>query len=163
TVRLEDIRAASAPCIDPPSWAQGIPCFEGVEGSVRIAYALGSTTGTTASEWLALGAMPEGTPMELSVLTQDEKGRTLELAAFVRTYVPGASNSGLGNLTPDAEGIYTFDVTLRSTLARSQSSQLEPSLLPGTKPEPAIAKWRERVCQGEEDYDRYQRVTIDNL
>jgi len=161
TVRLEDVRAADAPCVEPPDWAQGLPCFEGVEGSVRIAYALGSTTGTTASEWLALGTLPEGTPMKLSVLTQDEKGHTLELADFAHVYVPGGS--GLGGLTPDAEGIYTFDVPLRSTLARSQAGQLEPSLPPGTTPEPAIAKWREKVCQGEEDYDRYQRVTIDNL
>ncbi|HEY0782909.1 MAG TPA: hypothetical protein VGE98_10665, partial [Thermoanaerobaculia bacterium] len=160
TVRLEDVRAADAPCVAPPDWAQGLPCFEGVEGSVRIAYALGSTTGTTASEWLALGAMPEGTPMKLSILTQDEKGQTLELADFVHAYVPGGN---LGSLTPDAEGIYTFDVALRSTLTRSQSNEREPSLPPGTPQEPAIAKWRQRVCQGEEDYDRYQRVTVDNL
>src|SRR6185369_6233248 len=89
-------------CVNAPEWAQGLPCFEGVEGSVRVAYALGSTSGTTASEWLALGTLPEGTPMELSILTQDEKGRTLELADFVSTYIPGVT--GLGSLVPMTRG-----------------------------------------------------------
>jgi YD repeat-containing protein len=155
-IRLEDVRDAGAECSSPPSWAAGLPCFEGVEGSVRIAYALGSTTGTTGSEWLALGAMPEGTPMKLSVLAQDEKGRTLELADFGDAYT-----TSLG--VPDAEGIYTFNVPVKSTLTRGQDGVLEPSLVPGTVPEPAVAEWRKRVCDGEEDYDRYQRVTVDNL
>ncbi|HUR74032.1 MAG TPA: Ig-like domain-containing protein, partial [Sporichthya sp.] len=158
-IRLEDVRDAGAECASPPSWAAGLPCFEGVEGSVRIAYALGSTTGTTGSEWLALGAMPEGTPMKLSVLAQDEKGRTLELADFARTY---AGVVDLGGLVHDAEGIFTFDVAVKSTLTRSQGGLPEPSL-PGGAPEPAVAEWRKRVCDGEEDYDRYQRVTVDNL
>lgn len=161
TVRLEDVRAASSPCVQPPDWAQGLPCFEGVEGSVRIAYALGTTSGTTASEWLALGTLPEGVPMKLSVLTQDEKGKSLELADFVKAYAPGVAE--LAGLTPDAEGIYTFDLPLRSTLARSRSNKTEPSLPPGTPAEPPVEKWRQKVCAGEEDWDRYQRVTVDNL
>ncbi|HWN41061.1 MAG TPA: polymorphic toxin-type HINT domain-containing protein [Thermoanaerobaculia bacterium] len=157
-MRLEDVRDADAECVSPPSWAAGLPCFEGVEGSVRVSYALGATTGTTASEWLALGTMPEATPMKMSVLAQDEKGRTLELADFAQIYAGGFSA-----LIPDAEGIYTFNVALESTLTRSQDGELEPSLVPGTVPEPAVAEWRKKVCDGEEDYDRYQRVTIDNL
>ncbi|HYU34352.1 MAG TPA: Ig-like domain-containing protein [Thermoanaerobaculia bacterium] len=160
-IRLEDVRQASAPCVNTPEWAQGLPCFEGVEGSARIAYALGTTAGTTASEWLALGTLPEGVPMKLAVLTQDEKGKTLELADFVDVYDQAVP--GIGALTPDSEGIYTFDVNLRSTLARSQAGAREPSLPPGTTPEPAVTEWRKKVCDGEEDYDRYQRVTVDNL
>ncbi|HKV12058.1 MAG TPA: polymorphic toxin-type HINT domain-containing protein [Thermoanaerobaculia bacterium] len=160
-VRLEDVREASTPCVSSPDWAQGLPCFEGVEGSARIAYALGTTTGTTASEWLALGTLPEGIPMKLAVLAQDEKGKTLELSDFVDVY--GHDVSGLDVLTPDAEGIYTFDVDVRSTLTRGQAGQIEPSLPPGTTPEPAVTEWRKKVCNGEEDYDRYQRVTVDNL
>ncbi|HKH43760.1 MAG TPA: Ig-like domain-containing protein [Thermoanaerobaculia bacterium] len=160
-IRLEDVREASVPCVNTPSWATGLPCFEGVEGSVRVAYALGSTAGTTASEWLALGTLPEATPMKLAVLTQDEKGKTLELTDFVDVY--GHNIAGLGALTPDAEGIYTFDIDVRSTLSRGQAGQIEPSLPPGTTPEPGVAEWRTRVCNGEEDYDRYQRVTVDNL
>ena len=88
-VRLEDIRKADEPCVAPPAWAEGLPCFQGVVGSVRVAYALGSTTGTTASEWLALGTLPEGTPMKMAVLAQDEKGRTLALEDFVAAYTEG--------------------------------------------------------------------------
>lgn len=158
-VRLEDVREASAQCVNAPDWAAGLPCFEGVEGSARIAYALGTTTGTTASEWLALGTLPEGVPMKLAVLAQDEKGKTLELADFVDVYAQG----DLDSLTPDAEGIYTFDIAVKSTLTRNQAGQREPSLPPGATPEPAVTEWRKKVCDGEEDYDRYQRVTVDNL
>src|SRR5204863_8322705 len=91
-MRLEDIRAASEPCLDAPAWAEGLPCFDGVQGAVRIAYALGSQDLLNASEWLALGILPFGTPMELSVLTQDEKGRALDLAQFVPKYVPGVAD-----------------------------------------------------------------------
>jgi RHS repeat-associated protein len=159
-LRLEDVREAeTGACVDAPEWARGLPCFGGVEGSVRIAYALGSQTGTTASEWLAAGTLPEATPMDLTILTQDEKGKELELAAFYKAY----KNSEMSNLTPDAEGIYTFDVTLKSTLLRSRGHEAEPSLPPGTPPAPAIESWRKTTCEGEEDYDRYQRVTLDNL
>ena len=160
TLRLEDVRKAEvADCVDAPEWARNLPCFGGVEGSVRIAYALGSQTGTTASEWLAAGTLPEATPMDLTVLTQDEKGKELEFAAFFKAY----KNSEVSNLTPDAEGIYTFDVTLKSTLLRSRGHEAEPSLPPGTPPMPPIEAWRKATCEGEEDYDRYQRVTLDNL
>ena len=160
TLRLEDVREAAAPCVDPPTWAQGLPCFNGVTGSVRIAYALGSASGSTASEFLAAGTLPEATPMDLAVLVEDEKGKTLELSAFAGVYRSGGS--GLGGLTPDEEGIYTFDVELSSTLQRSQANRPEPSQPAGTPPL-AIAEWRKKVCAGEEDYDRYQRVTVDNL
>lgn len=158
-MRLEDVLdATTAQCADSPAWAAGMPCFGGVEGSVRVAYSLGSLSGSTASEWLAAGTLPEATPMRLAVLAQDEKGKKLELADFAGKYRPG----GLSGLVPD-NGVYTFDVALRSTLTRSQAGQLEPSLPPGSAPEPAVAEWRTKVCDGEEDYDRYQRVTVDNL
>ncbi|HSF39574.1 MAG TPA: Ig-like domain-containing protein [Thermoanaerobaculia bacterium] len=162
-LRLEDIREADvSDCVSAPEWAQnlGLPCFEGVEGSVRIAYALGSQSGTTASEWLAAGTLPEATPMDLSVLTQDEKGEALELSQFYKAYTGGQE---LSALTPDSEGIYTFDLTLKSTFLRSGSNESEPSLPPDTPPAPPIEKWRESTCEEEEDYDRFQRVTVDNL
>jgi RHS repeat-associated protein len=158
TVRLEDVREASATCVDAPAWAQGLKCFNGVEGSVRIAYALGSQN-STASEWLAAGTLPEATPMDLAVLTQDEKGEDLELAVFYEAYKDGE----LKNLTPDANGFYTFDLPLRSTLVRSRANETEPSLPPGTPPAKPIETWRKKTCEDEEDYDRYQRVTVDNL
>ncbi len=160
-LRLEDVRQASETCLGQPAWAAGLPCFKGVVGSVRVAYALGFTSGFTASEWLAAGTLPSGTPEDLAVLTQDEKGRDLPLEDFVSAYSP--SSSGVGDLTPDANGVYTFPVKLVSTLARGQAGQAEPSLPPGTAAPAPVAEWRNKVCDGEEDYDRYQRVTVDNL
>ncbi|HET9766199.1 MAG TPA: DUF6531 domain-containing protein, partial [Thermoanaerobaculia bacterium] len=160
TLRLEDIRKADATCVAAPDWAQGLPCFEGVEGSVRIAYALGSQSGASASEWLAGGALPEATPMDLAVLTQDETAKTLDLPKFVTAYSPGGP---LSSRTPDGEGIYTFDVDLKSTYRRWRSGEVEPSQPPGTPPPPAVEAWRKNPCTGEKDYDRYQRVTVDNL
>ena len=143
-LRLEDVREASATCVNAPEWAQGLDCFNGVEGSVRIAYALGSQSGTTASEWLAAGTLPEATPMDLEVLTQDEKGEALDLVKFYKAY----KGAELSTLTPDAEGIYTFDVTLKSTLLRSRSNEAEPSLPPDTPPAPPIEKWRKKNVRG---------------
>ncbi len=160
TLRLEDVRKADATCVAAPEWAQGLPCFEGVEGSVRIAYALGSQSGTTASEWLAGGALPEATPMDLAVLTQDETAKTLDLPKFVTAYSPGGP---LSSRTPDAEGIYTFDVDLESTYRRWRSGEVEPSMPQGTPAPRPVQEWRQDPCTGEEDYDRYQRVTVDNL
>ncbi|MFL6203232.1 MAG: Ig-like domain-containing protein [Thermoanaerobaculia bacterium] len=157
-MRLEDVREASSACVDAPEWAQGLKCFNGVEGSVRIAYSLGSQN-STASEWLAAGTLPEATPMDLAVLTQDEKGEALDLGEFYKAY----KGSELSTLTPDAAGFYTFDLALRSTLLRSRANETEPSLPPGTPPAPPIETWRKKTCEDEEDYDRYQRVTVDNL
>jgi hypothetical protein len=141
-IRLEDIRKADrATCVASPSWAGELPCFEGVEGSVRVAYALGTQTGTTTSEWLAAGSLPEATPMDLEVLSQDEKGVPLDLGEFLRIY----AGRPLSSLTPDDEGIYTFDVQLKSSFARSQSNELEPSLPEDAEPEPAVAEWRKNV------------------
>jgi RHS repeat-associated protein len=157
-MRLEDIRAADEPCGSPPAWAAGLPCFRGIVGSARVAYSLGSQTDLTASEWLASGTMPSGTPMDMSVVVQDEKGAPLPLERFVEAYTGGA----LSALVPDDKGVYTFPVQLLSTLVRNQSGTVEPSLPPDTPP-PAIAEWRATTCAGEEGWDRYQRVTVDNL
>jgi RHS repeat-associated protein len=153
--RIEDAREAVASCTGAPEWASGLPCFNGLKGSVRIAYVLGYLSGMTTSEWLAAGSMPTGTPMDLSILTQDEKGRALPLPELLEAYGAG----DLASLTSDADGVYTFDLTLFSTVARGGT---EPSQPPGTPPTP-VAEWRSGVCASEEDYDRFQRVTLDNL
>ena len=159
-LRLEDVtKASTEQCVEPPAWAAGLPCFGGVEGSVRVAYALGSQSGSTASEWLAAGTLPEATPMKLAVLAQDEKGKKLELAKFAGVYRSGGT--GLDGLVSE-NGVYTFDVNLQSTLNRSQANKPEPSQPPGSPVETAVAEWRKEICD-EEGYDRYQRVTVDNV
>jgi len=160
-LRREDAREASAECRYSPDWAAGLPCFDRVDGNVRVAYQSGYNSGLTPSEWLATGTLPTGTPTALSILTQDETGRELPLDGFVAAYTPGAD--GLSDLTPDAEGIYTFDLALKSTLVRSRAGAVEPSQPAGTEPPSPIQEWRNRGCEGEEGYDRFQRVTVDNL
>ncbi len=159
TVRLEDVQTADEPCVDSPAWAEGLPCFGGIQGSVRVAYALGSTTDLTGSEWLAFGTLPSGTPMDMSVLARDERGEELALEEFVSAY----KDAALSAMVPDAKGVYTFDVPLVSTLVRSQNGQIEPSLPAGSPVPSPISEWREGTCDGEESWDRYQRVTVENL
>ena len=114
-LRVEDARRADAACESQPAWAAELPCFDGVLGSVRVAYAATSAMGQLglASEWLAAGAMPFGTPYDLEVLTQDEIGGTLELVDFYKTY----GRAFLDDRTPDEEGIYTLDVRVQVDLS----------------------------------------------
>ncbi|MCP4658491.1 MAG: hypothetical protein GY856_24020, partial [bacterium] len=160
-LRVEDVRRAEAACESQPEWAEEIPCFDGVPGSVRVAYTATSAMGMLglASEWLAAGAMPFGTPFDFEVLTQDEIGRTLELEDFYKIY----AGALLDNRSPDEEGIYTLEVPFKSTYQRAVDGELEPSQDPSTPPPLGVPEWREGVCEFEEAYDRYQRVTVDNL
>ncbi|KXJ04388.1 hypothetical protein AC249_AIPGENE6407, partial [Exaiptasia diaphana] len=156
----EDIRKGEGPCPDPmPSWATDAKCFTNLEGAVRTSYMPG-TAGLSGAEFLALGGLPAGMPSDLEILSQDEIGKTLELSAFLDAY----KMVDIESLTADDEGFYTFDVNLVSTYERGRQGQLEPSYRddPEATP-PAIPEYRERACDGEEDWDRYQRVTLDNL
>ena len=124
--RMEDVRKA-------PEGGTFAP----VQGGVRTAYALGTDTGATGSEWLAQGAMPVGTPMDMEVVVQDETGDTLALDKFLEQYSGNVEGTG-----PDDEGIVTFTVQLDAT------SQIHP---------------RATSCDGECPYDCFQRVSVDNL
>ena len=160
TLRVEDIRKGEGPCPDPmPTWATDAKCFNNLEGAVRTSYMPG-TAGLSGAEFLALGGLPAGMPSDLEILSQDEIGKTLELSAFLDAY----KMVDIESLTADDEGFYTFDVNLVSTYERGRQGQLEPSYRddPEATP-PAIPEYRERACDGEEDWDRYQRVTLDNL
>ena len=161
-LRLEDIRDAQGPCPDPmPSWAsEAAGCFQSREGAVRISHMPGNL-GLTAFEFLALGGLPQGMPSDLEILSQDEIGKTLELGAFVKAY----KNTELADMpAPDAEGFYTFDLEIASTYQRGLEGALEPSFRddPQSAP-PPIPEYRERACDGEDDWDRFQRATVDNL
>ena len=161
TLRVEDIRKGEGPCPNPmPSWATGAKCFLNQEGAVRTSYMPG-TAGLSGGEFLALGGLPAGMPSDLEILSQDEIGKTLELVAFVDAY----TNLSVSTLSPpDEEGFYTFKINLKSTYERGLQGQLEPSYVndPEATP-PAIPEYRERACDGEDDWDKYQRVTLDNL
>ncbi|MEO1083560.1 MAG: hypothetical protein AAFY88_04910, partial [Acidobacteriota bacterium] len=165
-LRIEDVRDADADCPDPsnqPEWARGKPCFKGTAGSVRVGY-MPRPGVMSASAFAAAGAMPSGTPMDLEILTQDEKGRVLELESFYNAY----TEEDLSSLEPDDEGFFTFDLTLKSTLKRAEDGEVEPSLDQNSDA-PAVPEFREVTCfneedqTGEPDHDRFQRVTIDNL
>jgi RHS repeat-associated protein len=162
TIRLEDVRGASMaqchPDPDAPDWEKNLPCFDPVEGSVRLSYMLGSQQISTPSEYVASGTFPSGNPSDLDVLIQDEIGKTFEAETFHRRY----RGVGLDGLIPDAEGIYTFDLPLTSSYKRAQSGQQEASQPYGTPPPPA--ELRAQSClPAEPKYDRFQRVTVDNL
>lgn len=157
-LRLEDIyEAKSEKCAGIPEWAQGLACFDGVEGAVRFAYMPGSPI-STASSYLSTGAAyPSGLPSDLELLVQDEKGKALELKDFVDKYQPGT----FGGLMVDDEGFYTFDVPLISSYARGKGGAPEPSK-PGVAAPPT--ELRDQACLPEEPkHDRYQRATVDNL
>jgi RHS repeat-associated protein len=161
-IRLEDVRGASMaechPEPDAPDWEKDLPCFDPVEGSVRLSYMLGSQQISTPSEYVASGTFPSGNPSDLDVLIQDEIGTTFEAETFHRRY----RGVGLEGLVPDAEGIYTFDLPLTSSYKRAQSGQKEASQPYGTPPPPV--ELRAQSCLPEEPkYDRFQRVTVDNL
>ncbi|MFI5168174.1 MAG: Ig-like domain-containing protein, partial [Thermoanaerobaculales bacterium] len=156
TLRVEDARAATTTaCQAQPGWAASLPCFDVALGGARIAYMLGEELDITDEEWLAMDTLPTGIPEELQVLVEDETGKTLDLPGFFAAYTKGS----LDSLSPDAKGIYTFDLPLVSTLVRSQSGLPEPST--GNPTPPGIA-WRTEPCD-EPTYDRYQRVTVDNV
>jgi hypothetical protein len=159
-VRAEDARAAGAACAGQPEWAAGLPCFDAVAGTTRIALFSGFGGGLLASEYLALGGLPQGSPKGMEVLTQDETGAELELAELVATYGAGGQTD-LDALAPDAGGVYRVDLAVRSTASRFQLGLPEPS-----RPDaevPGDFAWRETACEGEQAWDRYQRVTVDNL
>ncbi len=74
TVRVEDVRDADSGSFGP------------IEGGITFGYALGTNSGVSASEYLALSTLPSGTPVDLEVMVQDEIGDSLELVDFYKEY-----------------------------------------------------------------------------
>ena len=120
-MRLEDVQAATPQaCSNQPAWANDLPCFGDAGGGVRVAYVLGSVAASTASEWLAMGTLPAGTPMDLEVLEQEETGPTLERDAFYTTY-EGSQRTDLGG------GLERLTVTLHQTTTPTAACSDEAS------------------------------------
>ena len=124
--RVEDILAAH----------QGGGTFAAVQGGVKVAYSLGTNSDLTPSEYLALGGLRPGTPMDLEVVVQDDSDEALEPAELCERY--GCTMEG-----PDSQGNLT----------------LHGLVVPGTAPDHPRAS----ACDGECPYDRFQRVSIDDL
>ncbi|MFV1988382.1 MAG: RHS repeat-associated core domain-containing protein, partial [Gemmatimonadota bacterium] len=123
--------------------------FTAATGGVTIANALGaSASGWTVSEWLGLGAMPIGTPVDMEVLVHDLSIPPQGDLSVREFYKALAQEEFPDSLTPDAEGIYTFNLTVPSSLSVLTTR---------------AAEWRSVTCSDEEVYDHFDRVTIDNL
>ena len=142
TVRLEDVRKHAAPC--PATPFMDAPCFASVDGGVRTAFAAGSIGTLLGPDYLALvGSLPTGTPSSLEVVVRDESDPSAagsyelrELYERPEQYGPDSFKS----LVAD-HGFYEFEVKVSTAghLANRPSS-----------------------C-GESTWDRYQRVSVDNL
>lgn len=163
--REEDIREAGTTCGIFPEWAEiaGATCFDPVEGYTEIAYALGHYSGMTNSEWLVAGAMPTGIPTDLEVLIQDENGEELGIREFFEAYMVDEDDPEpleFEDLPKDEDGFYILDVPLWTTKYRKDHGKPEPS----TGEVPEYETQRKDGCgPSEPAFDRYQRVTIENL
>ncbi len=158
---IETARRASSgscPSGDAPAWAAGVPCFDPAPGGVKVAFAPGSASGLTASEFLGLtGGLPTGIPSDLDVLVTDETNppnpdrlatgddspKDLDVRAFNARY-------GVSAQLPPAEpdGSWVLELKLESTHRRRPGVVLRD---PGN------------VCGGEKAWDHYQRVSVDNV
>jgi hypothetical protein len=108
-LRVEEARSGSAICSGLPAWADtGTLCFDSAEGGVAISYDPGVSSGATGSEWLALGAMPTGIPVDLEVLVDDEVSDEMTFAELCEAYGDPLDLSGE---TP-ADGLYTCTPTI---------------------------------------------------
>ena len=143
TVRIEDVRKHAAPCPAAPFF-KDVPCFESVDGGVRTAFAAGSIGTLLGPDYLALvGSLPTGTPSSLEVVVRDDAEPSAtgsyelkELYERPEQYGPDSFRS----LAP-LNGFYEFDVRV-STAAHLAN--------------------RPSSC-GETSWDRYQRVSVDDL
>ncbi len=141
-VRLEDVRGAGdCPDGDSPSWAEGVPCFSPVEGSVRTAFlAEGAMLG---SEYLArVGSLAVGRPVGLELLAKDDGTKPTDLKSFYEENKP-PGDPAFDELPRDAQGFVTFGLLLSTVDHHAARST--------------------RTCSGEAIDDRYQRVTVDNV
>ena len=174
TVRLEDVRDATpARCTEAipgwssavPEWARSLPCFAPVEGNVKVSFDPGTEVGLLGSEYFAQSAgLPAGIPVDLEVRVADESGAELETADFYRAYVTEGAPL-FSQLVPDARGFYTLpNLVFLSTRQRWSHGLPEASLGRPPSAEERAFRWRDNVCSpSEAAWDRYQRVTIDNL
>jgi RHS repeat-associated protein len=155
-VAMEDVREAKVSCAEPAP--HGISkCFPITIGSAKVAHALGFNSGLLASEWLSLGAMPEGTPMTIHVEALDEVGKTLPAAQFLDTY----QKQNIDDLPRDERGLIEIKVNIQSTKTRGG---VEPSMVDEPGYVAATPPTVEKVgCGCEPESYHFQRATLDNV
>ncbi len=145
-VRVEDVwQALPSTCPQglpsEPAWLTALPCFAAVPGGVKSAFALGSTTGLTPSEFLTLtGSLPTGTPSDLQILVDDDTVGPYPLEEFFDK-VPGSGTPPSGPpSSPDQ--FYSISLTINTA--------------------GHVFDRGAGIC-GEPGFDKKQRVTIDDL
>lgn len=129
-------------CTLPPAF-EGVGCVVPVLGGVRTALNIGSASALLGQEYLSYaGSLPQGIPVKMEILVQDENpdGGSLAFPDFY------ARHGGSEPSTKDAQGFQTFSIDL----ALNAPPQVRPF------PRPV-------VCLGEPRNDRFRRVSIDNL
>ncbi|HQQ77789.1 MAG TPA: Ig-like domain-containing protein, partial [Thermoanaerobaculia bacterium] len=143
TVRIEDIREHAAPCPATPFFP-GVPCFTSIEGGARTAFAPGAIGTLLGPDYLALvGSLPTGTPSSMEVVVRDESEPPANGSYELKELYERPEQHGADSFKSLAavNGFYEFDVKVftETHLANRPSS-----------------------C-GETPWDRYQRVSVDNL
>jgi RHS repeat-associated protein len=149
-VRFEDV-------VKPPTPPCSVPAcrFDPVEGAIRVAWAIDTLDGLSATEYTALaGSLPTGIPSRLELVVEDDvnpdprspqestaQPAELDLDSFFALYRPTA-DAALEQFDPDGNG--TFELSLKL-----------PKAVPTTNPP-------EGTCDPKAEY-RYQRATVENL
>ena len=149
-VKIEDVRAHAAPCPSAPFFT-GTPCFESVDGGVRTAFAAGSLGSLTATDYLSLvGSLATGTPSSMEIVVRDDAEPSAtgsyeltELYERPEQYGPDSFKK-----LAAANGFYEFDVNVYTR---------------GYGSSPVDHRANRPSSCGENTWDRYQRVSIDNL
>ncbi|MBK9064831.1 MAG: Ig-like domain-containing protein [Acidobacteria bacterium] len=150
TVRIEDVRERKAPAPTTPLFTDP-GYFTSVDGGVRTAFAAGAIGTLLGGDYLALvGSLPAGTPSSMEVVVRDDaepSAGSYELRElYERPEQLNAPDSFKG--LPSDHGFYEFDVRVYT-------------MGYGSTPADHRAN-RASVC-GEQPWDRYQRVSVDNL
>ncbi|MDL2718657.1 MAG: Ig-like domain-containing protein, partial [Acidobacteriota bacterium] len=149
-VTIEDVRKHESPCPTKPFF-KDFPCFTSVEGGVRTAFATGAPGTLLGSEYLNLvGSLPTGTPTSLEVVVRDDAEPSATGSYELRELYERPEQYGPGSfkgLFAD-NGFYEFDAKV---FTRGYGSS------------PVDHRANRPSSCGDQPWDRYQRVSIDNL
>ncbi len=148
-VRIEDVVNPLKTC--PTTSFPGAGCFTSVDGGIRTAFATGAPGTLTGSDYLSLvGSLPTGTPTSLEVVVRDDAEPSATGSYELRELYERPEQSGPDSFKSLAasNGFYEFDVNV---FTRGYGSS------------PVDHRANRPSSCGETTWDRYQRVSIDNL